>query len=359
MMRTKKNLLKYNNYQEYLKIWIDILTPKQLLFSEPIVERLRKKHELLCTSREYDEVSKLSKIRHFDLIFVGKHGGSDKKSKLKASIERIEKLSKKIKGFEPDLVISYGSPEAARISFGLGIKHIMFCDSPHANAVMRLTLPLIQKLLIPHVIPKKEFSKYGINEKNIVQYKAIDAVVTMKREINENIDSPFKNNNKKNILVRVEEEEASYTSKSSKIIPIIQKIANDYKDENIIVLARYTKQIVNLQKVIGSKVKIVKMSFDGKYLLNNTDIFIGSGGTMTAESALMGVPTISYNAIPNIIEKFLVKKHLVKRETNPSKISNHIKKIFGLKNNQNQKRAEIIVKQMEDPIEKLMKIIKN
>jgi len=359
MMRTKKNLLKYNNYQEYLKIWIDILTPKQLLFSEPIVERLRKKHELLCTSREYDEVSKLSKIRHFDLIFVGKHGGSDKKSKLKASIERIEKLSKKIKGFEPDLVISYGSPEAARISFGLGIKHIMFCDSPHANAVMRLTLPLIQKLLIPHVIPKKEFSKYGINEKNIVQYKAIDAVVTMKREINENIDSPFKNNNKKNILVRVEEEEASYTSKSSKIIPIIQKIANDYKDENIIVLARYTKQIVNLQKVIGSKVKIVKMSFDGKYLLNNTDIFIGSGGTMTAESALMGVPTISYNAVPNIIEKFLVKKHLVKRETNPSKISNHIKKIFELKNNQNQKRAEKIVNQMENPIENLMKIIKN
>ena len=91
------------------------------MFSEPIVERLRKKHELLCTSREYNEVSKLSKIRHFDLIFVGKHGGSDKKSKLKASIERIEKLSKKIKRFEPDLVISYGSPEAARISFGLGI----------------------------------------------------------------------------------------------------------------------------------------------------------------------------------------------------------------------------------------------
>jgi predicted glycosyltransferase len=47
--------LKYSNYQEYLKIWIDILTPKQLLFSEPIVERLGKKHELLCTSREYDE----------------------------------------------------------------------------------------------------------------------------------------------------------------------------------------------------------------------------------------------------------------------------------------------------------------
>ncbi|MCS5528961.1 MAG: DUF354 domain-containing protein [Nitrosopumilus sp.] len=342
-----------------MKIWIDILTPKQLLFSEPIVEKLGKKYNILCTSRKYEEVSKLAKIRHFDLVFVGKHGGGDKENKLKASIERIDKLSKKIQIFEPELVISFGSPEAARISFGLGIKHIMFCDSPHANAVMRLTLPLIQKLLIPYVIPKKEFSKYGINEKDIVQYKAIDAVVTMQRAINEKIKSPFKNNNKKNILIRIEEEEASYTSKSSKIIPIIQKIANDFKDENIVVLGRYTKQIENLQKIMDSKVKIVKMSFDGKYLLKNTDIFIGSGGTMTAESALMGIPTISYNAVPNIVENFLVKKHLVKRETNPSKISNHIKKIFERKNNTKQEIAKKIVKEMEDPIEKLIKIIKN
>ena len=342
-----------------MKIWIDILTPKQLLFSEPIIEKLGQKHDILCTSREYDEVTKLAKIRHFDLIFVGKHGGGDKKSKLKASIERIEKLSKKISKFGPDVVISFGSPEAARISFGLGIKHIMFCDSPHANAVMRLTLPLIQKLLIPYVIPKKEFSKFGINEKDIVQYKAIDAVVTIQRKINKNIISPFKNNNKKNILIRVEEEEAAYTSKSSKIIPIIQKIANDYNDENIIVLGRYTQQIINLQKIMGKKIKVIKMSFDGKYLLNDTDVFIGSGGTMTAESALMGIPTISYNAVPNIIENFLVKKSLVKRETNPKKVSNEIKRIFARKNDQNQKRAKKVVKQMEDPIEKLIKIIKN
>jgi predicted glycosyltransferase len=340
-----------------LKIWIDILTPKQLLFSESIVEKLGEKHDLLCTSRNYDEVSKLAKIRNFDLVFVGKHGGGDKKTKLKASIDRIEKLSKKIKVFSPDIVISFCSPEAARISFGLGIKHIVFCDSPHADAVMRLTLPLIQKLLIPHVISKNEFSKYGIDEKNIIQYKAIDAVVTIQRKINEKAALPFKKNNRKNILIRIEEEEASYTSKSSKIIPIIKKVLNEYGDENIVILGRYTEQIKNLQKIIGKKIKIVKMSFDGKHLLNNTDIFIGSGGTMTAESALMGIPTISYNAVPNMIENFLVKKSLIKRETNPNKISNQIKKIFKSSNKESQKKARRIVKQMEDPIQKLIKII--
>ena len=341
-----------------MKIWIDILTPKQLLFSEPIIEKLGRKHQLLCTSRKYEEVSKLAKIRDFNLIFVGKHGGGDKKTKLNASIDRMKKLSKIIMTFSPDIAISFCSPEAARISFGLGIKHIAFCDSPHANAVMRLTLPLIQKLLIPEVISKKEFSRYGIDVKNIMSYKAIDAAVTIKRKINQKEILPFNNNKQKNILIRVEEEEASYTTKSSKIIPIIKKITNDYSDQNIVILGRYTKQIQNLQKLVGGKAKIIKMSFDGKHLLNNTDIFIGSGGTMTAESALMGIPTISYNAVPNIIEDFLVKKYLVKRETNPNKISNYISKVFQSKNNPNLERSKRIVGNMEDPIQKLIKVIK-
>ena len=47
---------------------------------------------------------------------------------------------------------------------------------------------------------------------------------------------------------------------------------------------------------------------------------------MTAESALIGIPTISYNAVPNLIENFLVKKSLIKRETNPNEMSSQIKK---------------------------------
>ena len=341
-----------------MKIWIDILTPKQLLFSEQIIKKLGQNHELLCTSRAYTEVTKLARIRNFELVFVGKHGGGDKKAKLEASIARMGKLFGKIKAFSPDLTISFCSPEAARISFGLGIRHVAFCDSPHADAVMRLTLPLIQKLLIPNIIPKSEFSKFGIDKKNIISYKAIDAVVTIKRKINQEASLPFKKHKRKNILIRVEEKEASYASKSSKIIPIIKQVVKEYSKENIVILGRYTKQIQNLQKKFGKKAKIVGMIFDGKHLLNNTDIFIGSGGTMTAESALLGIPTISYNAVPNIIESYLVKKFLVKRETNPMKVCNYIKKIFATSNKEYQKRVKKILDEMEDPIQKLTSVIK-
>jgi predicted glycosyltransferase len=118
-----------------LKIWIDILTPKQLLFSEFIIKKLSKNNEIICTSRSYNEVSKLSQIRKFNVIFVGKHGGGWKSTKFNAHLDRMKKLSPLITKFSPDLTISFCSPEAARISFGLGIKHVAFCDSPHAEAL--------------------------------------------------------------------------------------------------------------------------------------------------------------------------------------------------------------------------------
>jgi predicted glycosyltransferase len=323
-----------------------------------MIEKLRKKHNVLCTSRSYDEVTKLAKIRNFDLVCVGKHGGSEKYDKLEASTNRINELSLLIDKFSPELVISFCSPEAARVSFGMGIKHIAFCDSPHANAVMKLTLPLIQKLLIPWIIPKKEFSKYGIDIKNIIPYRAIDAYVTIKRSVNQKDPLPFKNNHKKNILIRVEEEQASYTQKSRKIILIIKEIINEFNGENIVILGRYTEQIKNLRKLFGKKAKILQMSFDGKYLLSNTHVFLGSGGTMTAESALLGVPTISYNAVPNIVEKYLVRNNLVKRETNPKKINKTIKKILESSDYNYRKRAREISNSMEDPIQKLIQVIR-
>jgi hypothetical protein len=323
-----------------------------------MIGELKKKHKVLCTSRSYDEVSNLAKIRNLDLIYVGKHGGSEKYGKLEASTDRIKKLSLLIDKFSPELVISFCSPEAARVSFGMGIRHIAFCDSPHASAVMKLTLPLIQKLLIPWIIPKKEFLKYGINVKDIISYKAIDASVTIKRNVNQKDTLPFKNKHRKNILIRVEEEQAAYTQKSRKIIPIIKEIINEFDGENIVILGRYTEQIEILRKLFGKKAKILKMSYDGKYLLNNTNIFLGSGGTMTAESALLGIPTISYNAVPNIVEKYLVKNNLIKRETDHKKINKIIKKFLESSNDNYRKRARKISDNMEDPIQKLIQVIR-
>ena len=133
-----------------------------------MIGQFQKRHRVICTSRNYREVTNLAKIRKLNLIFVGKHGGSEKFDKLNASNNRINQLSKIIQKNKPDIAVSFCSPEASRVAFGLGIKHISFSDSPHAEAVMRLSIPLIQKLLIPWIIPKKEFEKLDVDKSGFI-----------------------------------------------------------------------------------------------------------------------------------------------------------------------------------------------
>ena len=344
---------------KYLKIWFDVLTPKQLLFFEPMIRRIKKNHVVLCTSRDYNQVTQLAKARNLKLIVIGKHGGPKMHDKLNASLRRAKLLSVRIKKFSPDMTISCCSPEAARVSYGLNTNHICFSDSPHASAVMRLVIPLVQKLLIPWIIPKKEFTKFGISSKDIIHYKAIDAAIIAKRKVSENGKKLVRKSKRKMILVRVEEEYASYSAQKRPAIPIIKEIVKNFSDEEIIVMGRYISQVRHLDQTFDKKVRVLSKVVDSKILLENTDVFIGSGGTMTAESALLGIPTISYNAVPNIIEAYLVKKKLVRREINPKRVVNSIEKILEHPNLEIKKRSKKILNSMEDPYPILVKTMKS
>ncbi len=311
-------------------------------------------NSVLCTTRSYREVNELAKIKKMKTVVVGKHGGDGKSGKLGASLYRSVGLSKIIDRFKPDLAISFCSPEAARVAFGLGIKHVAFCDSPHAEAVMKLTVPMIQKLLIPWIIPKKEFAKYGIAEKNIISYKAIDASVIVRSAVKQK-PKPKK---KKSILIRVEEEHAAYAQKNNHTIQIIQKIADRFPDHAIMVLPRYRSQILTLREKLGNKVEILGKVIIGNNLLQDIDVFVGSGGTMTAEAALMGIPTISYNAVPNLVQSYLVRKKLITLESNPDKIVSMIGKVLSSNNKNLEKNAKETLASMEDPYKKLIDAIK-
>jgi len=327
------------------------------LFFEYFIQKLQKQHKILCTSRKYEQVNGIRKFGSINPIIIGKHGGKNNVNKLLASLDRSKLLTKKIEKNGPDLLISFCSPEASRVAFGLGIPHIAFSDSPHANAVMRLALPYATKLLTPWIIPKKDFEGFGIDNKNIINYRTIDAAVIIK---NYKKNKQKKSNLRKMILIRPEESEAAYITKKSKTVKIIKKIIEKFPDEQKIVLSRYKEQTIKLKKIFGVSICLLSKPVSGKELLNNVDCFIGSGGTMTAESGLLGIPTVSFNAIPNRIEDFLVKKRIIVRSENPDRIS---REIYQSLNNpqiikKRKENARKLVMSFEDPYQILLKTIR-
>ena len=338
-----------------MKIWIDVTTGKQLLFAEPIIKKLEKNNSILCTARDYRELNGLIRIRRIKAKSVGRHGGGQALSKLICSAKRIEELSEIIYKFQPNLAISFQSPEAARVAFGLGIRHIGFADSAHASAVMKLTVPYLDILLIPWIMKKEKFARYGISERNILKYRTIDAAVTCRRNYSKSITL---RKDVKTIIIRMAEEQASYNKfPNQQIVPIISQILQHLPEFRIVALPRYPEQISFLRRQFGNKIRIIQKVADGVDILRYCDVFIGSGGTMTAEAVFLGIPTISYSGRHDYeVDAYLERKNVIVRESNPKKIPHLVRKT--LKNHAGrQERVKKILDALEDPFTVLQKTI--
>jgi predicted glycosyltransferase len=167
---------------------------------------------------------------------------------------------------------------------------------------------------------------------------------------------------KKTIVIRLEESFASYllglSNKWSD--DLIKGMLDRFQDDNIVVLCRYEQQLSKILESYGDKFIVPKEVVIGFNLLKNTDLFIGMGGTMTAESALMGVPTISaYQGKDTFVEDYLIRKKLIVKPHTVKGVLENVEKLMDeRKRALIKRRAEELLKKMEDPIEKIVSIVK-
>ena len=325
-----------------MRIWLDALTPKQLLFSEYIMRRAGSSHTFLFTSRAYREVEELARMRRLEPSYVGRFGGGKAASKLDASLERARLLSDMVQEFGPDASVGFGSPEAARVSFGLAIPHVSFCNSPHAEAACRLSIPLSARVLIPNMIPKSAVSIYGIPDARITQYGALDEVAIMQNPPAE-YKLPASMGSRPFILFRAYETQASYVHHATDMECMLEALARGFPGHGIVVSGRYPGQIRDRGSCI-----ILEGAVDSETILNKCDMFVGSGGTMTTEAVLRGVRTISYQAVPSIIESHLVENGALVRARSPRDIIQEGRRLLNTDRAVFMRNAKQMIRGMDD-----------
>jgi predicted glycosyltransferase len=341
------------------------------MFFKPLIDLLQEEgHEILCTSREYREATELARIKQLNLKIVGKHGGAGKYEKLSESAIRIFDLAKIIKQFEPNMAITFSSPEGARVAFGLGIRHIGLNDSPHAESVAKLTIPLMNHLFCPWIIPYSAWLGFGISKRMITKYKALDPVAWLKR--NPTLSSSAVSSNlisklnldiqKKIVLIRLEEAKASYIADKkieSKIFMIDAIVSNLSGLVNLIILCRYEDQIMEITKRYQGRAHVMQQVTEGPTLISLSNVFIGAGGTMTAEACLLGKPTISIAPIPFYVEKYLISLGLLQRANSPEHLVLLTKKMVtdNYYTEKQKKKAKRVLENMDDPVDKLFSFV--
>jgi len=339
-----------------MRLWLDVLTPKQVLFFAPLVEELIQEGcEVLATSRRYREIEPLARIQGLDLRFVGERGGSDRREQLEAATDRQREIIPIASDFRPSFSLSVASGVCARVSFGLGVKHVAVNDSPHSIVAGKLALPLSHHLFCPWVIPYNSWAPFGLTRKEITRYRALDPAAWLKRRPKRG-PVPKLDSKRKTITVRLEESFAPYMAGTDRKWndAVLDVVAKNFPECNLVALCRYGEQLDHVAKRFGSHFMVPEEVVDGRGLLELTDAFVGMGGTMSTESALMGIPTISTFQGELYTEAYLKSVGLLNK-TKDLKVLVRLLSRFvesGTKGSLSL-RAKKVLDSMEDPIDKI------
>jgi len=200
-----------------------------------------------------------------------------------------------------------------------------------------------------------------MTRKNITRYRAVDPAAWLKRPHHGNLDLAL-DRNRKTIVVRLEESYAPYMRGTSESWgdTVLGKLAEDFKDRNLVALCRYEDQLESIKKRYGETFIIPDEVIDGTALLKVTDVFVGMGGTMSVEAALQGVPTISAFQGDLYTERYLTSKGLLARGRDAKTISRLVKRFLSKSYRPEfSSKAKKLLDWMEDPAQRVADFLMN
>lgn len=323
-----------------MKVWYDACTGKQVRYAVAIAKRLKALgHEVILTTRSHPDTLALAALLKEEFIKVGKYDPASPLSRLRESLKRQMAFCKMFEENTPDVAISHRSVELCRVAFGLGIPNISTHDTVHAEAINRLTMSLIDFLVVSKALPRRSVEDYGI--KKIFRFDGVDEVAWIKDftpEVKYDYERPL-------IVVRELEKMAVYAQVKKDLIRTLAKKLT--RLGNVLFLPRYRRR--------PEKGLIIQKEFiDSASIVFQADLVVSAGGTIAREAALQGVPTIVVPVFGKLyVNDYLSKKGFPIFTVSPNKALNYAKRILG-------KRWDVnnLLEKLENPVDIIEKIIK-
>lgn len=295
-----------------MNIWIDISNAPHVIFFKDFIKEWQDQHHIIVTTRSLSNTIDLLKAHNIKFVVIGSHYGKNKIAKLIGFFERCRKLHKYLKSKEIHIAISQSSFYSPYVAYKLKIPSVYTNDNEHAKGNY-IGFILAKYILLPQAL--SGWVKNRFFKSRVTFYPGVKEGIYMNGI--SNIDLPKK---PYTIYFRTEPWHSQYHNYAPNAFD--KMLINLAIDNNVIILPRdkiQTKYFENITKnkniKIASKVEIPKAQ------LNNCDIFLGAGGSMTREFALAGIPTISvYRGKPLAVDKYLINHGLLLFEYDLNKI---------------------------------------
>jgi len=323
-----------------MKIWYDALTGKQVRYSVAIAKRLRElNYEMLLTTRKHPDTLSLAQYLDENFTVVGRYNPGSLLTRLREGVRRQLSFCKMFEQDPPSIAITHASADQCRVAFGLGIPIILTFDTPYAEAIYRLTMPLSTHIVVSKAIPRKAIRKYNVDGK-IVNFEGVDEVAWI-RDFKPTTKYDF---SKPLIVIRQLEEKAVYTKEMVDMNSLARKLTRYGK---VVLLTRY-------QRKPTPNLIIPKNFVDSTSLVAEADLFIGFGGTITREAALQGTPAIVINMFPGqYVNDYLAQRGFPIFKADAPSLMKLSAKLLGKKRN-----VKHLLDKLENPVDVITDVLK-
>lgn len=288
------------------RVWIDLTNSPHVNFFTGIIEELRREHEILLTCRSLANTIDLLQLKDFEYHVVGKHYGANKLKKSLGFMVRVQQLVSFLKGRQIDVAISHSSfysPVVARL---MGIRSIYLNDNEHAEG-NRISFLCASIIMVPEFFSIDYVRRQWGNPKKVIWYPGVKEGIYLSK-LNGSIHGrEIPEPRVVEIFFRPEPWTAQYYIGATNFIDnLIIELKNKYQ---VTILPRDEQQAEHYRQDKFMSITIPNEPLSLQAIAARCSLFIGAGGTMTREAAVLGIPTISiYQGELLAVDRYLIER---------------------------------------------------
>lgn len=297
-----------------MKIWFDISnSPHVNMFYDLIKELEADGHEIIITSRPLANTIELLEQKKLKHTIIGAHYGKNIFRKIAGYPIRVIQLIKFLSPIQPDLAISQSSFHSPIVAKWLKIPSIYTNDNEHAMG-NKPSFYFATKILIPENLSLEKIKGLGISANKITQYPGLKEGIYLWKKSKKILADRLDNlTSVKTIYIRPEPRTAQYYNGETNFLD--ETILALQKQYNVTILPRDEHQKRHYQQDQFKYSWVPNRPLNFEQIAADCSVFVGAGGSMTREMAMLGIPTISvYNDSLLDVDKYLITNGMMQYE---------------------------------------------
>lgn len=276
-----------------MKIWFDLSnSPHINLFGAMIRELEGLGHEVVITCRPLANTVDLLELHGLRHTIVGEHYGANFWRKMLGYPIRVGQLRRHLAPLHIDVAISqssFHSPVVARL---LGVPSIYMNDNEHALGNVPAFLSA-NRVLVPEFLSEAKLRRQLAGRSKITRYPGVKEGIYL-WQLQERLDmlaNAPRQDPRPSVYVRPEPWTAQYYRGQRNFLDALLLGIQD--QVRVTLLPRGKDQGRHYRDPRFAAVHIVETAMDIAEIAPDCDLFVGAGGTMTREMAVLGIPTVS------------------------------------------------------------------